>query len=245
MDIDLDMQPRWWSPSASNRPRLSFVNGADLGGGPEDDEPDEDEELDEDEEEDDELADKSDDELRDMLRETQARLNRSSSSNASKNKRIKALKHQLSENGASQAAQKVNGTAPDIDKVRAAALAEARSELNRNVVKAEARGALRAAGVNSDRIARAVGLLELDDVDVDDDGQVSSDDIDAAIDRLRDDLPELFGDPATVRRPRPSIAGKSDRGVDRTPERTPTATELQVAAALGKSVREVQRSTSA
>ncbi|RMH81563.1 MAG: hypothetical protein D6683_04025 [Actinomyces sp.] len=62
----------------------------------------------------------------------------------------------------------------------------------RRVVAAEAKVHLAAAGVPADMLARAVRLLDLDLVDVSDDGDVDEDTLRELIDELRDDMPVLF-----------------------------------------------------
>lgn len=57
-----------------------------------------------------------------------------------------------------------------------------------HVIKVEAKGALAAAGAKNAK--RALGLLDLDDVDFDEDGEVIG--LDAAIRALRKEMPELF-----------------------------------------------------
>ena len=64
----------------------------------------------------------------------------------------------------------------------------------RHVIKVEARAALAEAGAKNAK--RALGLLDLDDVDFDDDGEVLG--IDSAIKALRKEMPELFNARSTA-----------------------------------------------
>jgi hypothetical protein len=96
--------------------------------------------------------------------------------------------------------------------------------------KAEAKAALLGAGVNPARVVKAVGLLELDDLDLDDDGL---DGVDDAIEDLRKEWPELF---AKKRVKRDSVAGERDRDGERESRRgkAKTASELAAAKLLGR-----------
>ena len=59
--------------------------------------------------------------------------------------------------------------------------------------------------MSPERVGRLVGMLDLDELDLDDDGL---DGIDDAIDDLRRDVPEFF---AKKRTRRESVAGERDR----------------------------------
>jgi len=220
--------------------RPGFVSFApkddDLGGG-KGDEDDEDDDPDDEDDEPDDLADLSDDELRDELRKTRESLSKASGSSKTKRDRIKALRAELADAKKPKPAKKdgdEDDDKPDLDSVRAAARAEARAEADARIVKAEARGALASAGVAKERVARAVGLLDLKSIDVDDEGEI--DGLDDAIDALKKDWPELF--PAERKR-RASIAGDDDRDgtAGRRGKGKPSTDELQAAALLGRSVR--------
>jgi minor structural protein GP20 len=60
------------------------------------------------------------------------------------------------------------------------------------VVRSEARAALASAGAKTHALAKLARMIDLDDVEVDDDGEVSG--LDDLIEELKDDLPELFKD---------------------------------------------------
>ncbi|MGL4176099.1 MAG: hypothetical protein ACRCSN_08465 [Dermatophilaceae bacterium] len=194
-----------------------------------------------DEDEPDDLAELSEDELKDELRRTRERLSKASGSSKAKRTRIQKLEADLTAARVARAAPKPKtdgGDKPepvDVEAIKAAARAELKAESDERVKKVEARGALRAAGIDPARVGKAVGLLSLDDLDVDDDGEVEG--LDDAIDDLRREWPELFPKGSGARRR--SVAGAKDSdgtGAART-GRKPTATELQVAAALGRPIR--------
>jgi hypothetical protein len=92
------------------------------------------------------------------------------------------------------------------------------------------RGALRAAGVSESLLSKAARLVDLDDLDLDDDGEV--DGIDDAIKGLRKEMPSLFGGRGVTKRR--SVAGPSDRDGDRgmKPKKM-TTTEIQAAQIRG------------
>jgi hypothetical protein len=221
------------------RPGFTSFAKADEGGGrDDDDDPEDDDADDEDDDDEDDLADLSDEELRAELRKTQERLSKASGSSKTKRDRIKALKTELDEarRGKAPAKKDAEGDEdkPDAEAIRAEADRVANEKANTRIVKAEARGALAQAGVSKERVARAVGLLDLKGIDVDDDGEV--DGLDDAIDALKKDWPELF---PKERNRRSSTAGDDDRdgSAGRRGKGQPTTDELQAAALLGRSAR--------
>lgn len=249
--------------AALERPGLMFATGSSKGGSSrkrgkdddedddpddddgdddEDDDPDDDE--DDDEEDDDDLADLDADELKAELRKTREQLNRSTSSNAAKRKRLKAREAELVEARKGKPAAAPKGgkgkgdddDAPDLDAVKAVAKAEAKVEADDKIKRAEARGSLKAAGIPAAQVGQLVGMLKLDDVDIDDDGTVDEDSLDEAIDALKKAWPQLF--PKGTTRKRERVAGDKDNDGKSSRSRKPmTTTEMQVAAALGKPIR--------
>lgn len=238
------------------RPSIRLAHGASKGGSSkkaadddEEDDDDDDEEDDDDEDEEDDneedddgLDDLTDAELKERLRETQTQLSKASGSSAARRKQLRKVKAELEEARKPKAATtaKAKGAKDDeaetvdAEAITAAAKSEARTEANERIKKAEARGALRAAGVASARVGKAVGLLDLSDLDVDDDGEV--DGLDDALDELRKEWPELF--PKTRNRRRETVAGGKDADGKTSKSTKPmSATEMQVAAALGKPIR--------
>lgn len=207
----------------------------------EDDEDLEDDEDDDEDEEDDDLADMTPEELKAELKAVQGQLARSSSSNAKKRQALKKKEAELIEARKPKAEPrgKAKGGdddgAPDLDAAREEGKSAAKAEAQALIKKAEARGALKAAGVPAAQVGQLVGLLKLDDIDVDDEGEVDEVSLDEAITKLKKTWPALF--PKGTRR-RPSIAGGKDRdGRDTSPRKPMTVTEMQVAAALGKPIR--------
>lgn len=220
--------PFWARPGI-----VSFAKADDGGGRDNDDQDDEDDEEDEDD-----LADLTDDELREELRKTRESLSKASGSSKTKRDRIKQLRTELDEAKRKPAGKKDDDDKgddkPDADAIRAEADRAANEKANGRIVKAEARGALASAGVAKDRVARAVGLLDLKGIDVDDDGEV--DGLDDAIDALKREWPELF---PVERKRRPSTTGDDDRDGDagKRGKGKPSTDELQAAAALGRNIR--------
>ncbi len=220
--------PYWARPGIA-----AFAKKAnDDGEGGNDDADDDDEEDDDDEDdEEDDLAELSEDELRAELTKTRQSLSKASGSSKAKRDRIKRLNAELAEARKPKPAKKKadgeDDDAPDAETIRAAAKAEARAESDGRIRKTAARSELKAAGIPAEQVNRLVGMLDLDSLDVDDDGEV--DGLDEAIEELKADWPQLF---AKTRRKRDSIAG--DRGDDRAPKRTLTPSQRQAAVATGR-----------
>lgn len=255
-EMSLDNRHKWARPYWA-RPGVSLIKGAGKGGSSrkradeddEDDDPDEeddededddDPDEDEDDEDDDDLADLTEDELKAELRKTRDRLSKASGSASKKRKQLRDLRAKGAAS-AKPAAKKPAGKkddedAPDLDAIRAAAESEANTKANERIVKAEARGALKAAGIPGAQVGRLVGMLKLDEVDIDDDGEVDEDSLDEAIEALRKDWPQLFTD-KEKKTPRTRVAGAGDRDGKGGTRKKYTATERQVAAALGKKLR--------
>lgn len=168
---------------------------------------DDDDDSDDDGDEADDLADLTDEELREELKKEREKATRAAAANARRRKRERKARDEAS---AKKPAAKGKGDDDeDLDTVRENARREGESAGTLRAKKAEAKSALATAGVNPARLARAVGLLNLDELDLDDDGL---DGIDEAIDELKADWPELF---AKVRRRRGSVAGEGDRDGDK------------------------------
>lgn len=196
------------------RPGFTSFAKADDGGGRDDDE-DTDDDDDDDEEDDDEddLADLTEDELKAELRKTRESLSKASGSSKSKRDRIKQLRAELDEakRGGSGKGEKKddkgNEDKPDIDAIRRAALDEGRKAGEVTVKRSKVEVALAAAGVVDDKArARLARMVDLDDLDLDDKGNV--DGLDEVIDELKGDMPSLF----EKRRKRPGVGGASDEG---------------------------------
>lgn len=196
-------------------------------------EDDEDEEEDDDEEED-EDADKTDDELRDELRKTRASLAKANGQSAKRRKALRARELELEEarKPKKKSGDDTDEDGPDLDTIRHEAKSEGEKAGTLRAKKAEAKSALLLGGVNPERVTKAVGLLELDDMDLDDDGL---DGVDDAIEDLRKEWPELF---AKKRVKRQSVAGDRESDGERRPSgrNAKSASDLAAAKLLGKSV---------
>lgn len=233
----MDRMSRWITTGERPLPHFvtPFAKSASGGSGGGDDDPDDDpddEEEDDDEEDDDDLADLSEDELRAELKKTRESLSKAGGSVKSKRDKIKRLNRELEDAKKPKPTGKKTGddeTDVDLDTVRNEARSEGEKAGLTRAKKAEAKSALLSAGVNPQRVARAVGLLDLDELDLDDDGL---DGVDDAIEDLRKEWPELF---KTARKRRESIAG--DRDDEREGKRRSTKSASQQAAAqlLGRS----------
>lgn len=102
--------------------------------------------------------------------------------------------------------------------------AEVEERWKGRVVKQAAKAALATAG--AEKPERLLRLVDIDSLDVDDDGEV--DGLDDEIDRLREDYPELF------KRRRGGRVETGDRSDGKGSRKPMTATERQAAAILGK-----------
>lgn len=220
--------PYWARPGL-----VTFAAPADGGGdaasGDDDDlDDDDDDDLDDDDPD----EGKTPDELKAELAAARAALAKANGSSAKRRRDSKALKARIAELEAAGAGgkPKADDDAPDVDAVRKSATRAAEQAANERIIRAEARGALKALGVKPERVSKLVGLLELDEVDVDDDGEV--DGLDDAIAALRDEYPELF---VTTTRRRRSVAGDDDRDGSRgKPAKVTDASKLQAEALLGR-----------
>jgi hypothetical protein len=207
-----------------------FAKSASGSSSNDDDEDDGDDEDDEDDDEDDDPdAEKSDEELRAELKATRLSLKKANDQSARRRRRER--ERRAAEDAKKPAPKKPaeDDDKADLDVIRREALAEGEKVGIVRAKKAEAKSALLAAGVNPTRVARAVGLVDLDDLDLDDDGL---DGIDTAIEDLKKDWPELFAKP---RQKRQSVAGDRDRDGDRPARgKGKSASELAAAKLLGR-----------
>ncbi len=198
-----------------------------------DDDSDDDDDDDSDDDDDDDLADLSDDELRAQLKSTRASLSKVNGQSMERRKKLRAKEAELEAERSKKAKPaKKKGDDDDeidVDEITANAKREGEKAGLIRAKKSEARAALALAGVNSDRLGRAVGLIDLDDLDLDDDGL---DGIDDEIEKLRKSWPELFTRP---RKRRESTAGERDdgSGEKRRGGGAKTASELAAAKILG------------
>lgn len=218
------------------RPLPFFVTpfAASASGGGNDDEDDDDTDDDDGDEDDDPDAGKTEDEIRAELKLVRERLGKANGQSAKRRQALREKERELEE--ARKPKPKPKGKddedgGPDLDALRDEARREGETAGTLRAKKAEAKAELLAAGVNKERVARAVGLLNLNELDLDDDGL---DGIDDEIEKLKKDWPELFAKPT---RRRDGVGG--DRGGDgdgggRGKRAEMTTSEIQAARALGK-----------
>lgn len=98
------------------------------------------------------------------------------------------------------------------------------------LVRAAAESALVRAGAKPERVGRLTKLLEVDDVAVDEGGRVDADDLAAEVDRLKEEMPELFkgDDDEDDRKPsrRPAGSRRVDGGKSGKPPVTSSTSRL-------------------
>lgn len=129
-----------------------------------------------------------------------------------------ALKKARQDARAARKAPKAEGEdVPDVDKAVAAASEAAGAKYKPMVVKAHARAAFAEAGLvmpkgkTDSALSRALRLLDLEDIDVDDDGEVSG--LAEQIDEIKGEFPELFAQkPARVARIDSADKGNAGNG---------------------------------
>lgn len=200
-----------------------------------DEDEDDDDDDDEEEEEDDEFADLSEAEIRAELKKATDRLTKAGGSVRSKRASIRKLKRELEDARKPKPAGKGKKAGddddePDLDAIRDAAKAEARAEADARIKRSEAKAALVAAGVTREVAADLIGFVKLDDLDLDDDGEVEG--LDEEIERIQKKYPAFFAKP--TRRRRESVAGGADRDGDgRKPRKPMTASQRQAALVTG------------
>ncbi|UYL87136.1 scaffolding protein [Microbacterium phage OscarSo] len=206
---------------------MSFAKSASGGGGSDDEDDDDDDDEDDDEDDDDDLADLSEEELRAELKKTRTSLSKVNGQSMKRRKLLRERERELEEARKPKPKAKKDGDddSPDLDTIRHEARAEGEKAGITRAKKAEARASLLAAGVNPERATKAIGLLDLDELDLDDDGL---DGIDEAIEDLRKSWPELFAKKRTKREPVGGERGGSDD--DRAERRGKAKTASEIAA---------------
>lgn len=222
--------------TTGERPLPFFVTpfAASAGGGGNDDDGDDDDPDDEgDDEDEDPDAGKTDEELRAELKKVRESLGKANGQSAKRRQLLRDKERELEE--ARRPKPKPKGKddeddGPDLDALRDEARREGETAGTLRAKKAEAKAELLAAGVSRERVARAVGLLNLGELDLDDDGL---DGIDEEIEKLKKDWPELFAKPT---RRRDAVGGDRSGGGDggRSKRDEMSTSQRQAAAALGK-----------
>lgn len=210
----------------------SFAKSVSGGGNADDEDDDEDEDDEDDDEDDDPDADKTDEELREELKKTRAALSKRTGDSKRQLKRRRELERSLEEARKPKPKSKAgdgDDSEHDLEAIRHEAKIEGEKAGTLRAKKAEAKAALLTSGVNPARVNRAVGLLDLDELDLDDEGL---DGIDDAVEDLRKEWPELFAKRRQQRRD--SIAGEGDRGDKKPRDKAKTASERAAEQLLGR-----------
>jgi hypothetical protein len=122
----------------------------------------------------------------------------------------------------------------DVDAVRRETEEAARAKLKPGLVKSAARDALKAAGLilpekgdGASAYQRAIRLLDMDEIDVDDDGEVSG--VDDQVKAVKRDFPELF-----ARRGAKVVNAGAGSNGDGTSQKTETSANRLAAMVTGK-----------
>lgn len=124
-----------------------------------------------------------------------------------------------------------NETAEEAARREAAEEAQRRADAKYKPISA--RAALLEAGVKPGRVKGALKLLNLDEIEIDEDGEVTG--LDSQVDGLREEWPELFVDQEQKPEPSRRPAARGADGADkRPPKKQLTASERQAARLLGK-----------
>jgi len=238
-DMSLDNRYKFALPYWARPGIATFAKKVESqGGGDEDDDDEEDDEGEDDDEEDDDeddLADLTDDELKAELRKTRAQLEGANGSASRHRKARRAAEAELAKRGATPKpktkAKGDDSDAPDADAIRGEVEREVTAKANDRIKRVEARAAFIDAGVPKDQAADLAAFVKLDDLDLDDDGNVEG--LDQEVDRIRKKYPSFFAK-KTVRRK--SVAGDGDRnGEDRKSKRALTPSQAQAAKLTGRS----------
>ena len=222
-------RPYWARPGFALFAKRADDN-AGGSGGDDDDEDDDDEDDEDDDDEDDDLAELSEDELRAELKKTRQSLSAASGSSKAKRDKIKRLNRELEEARKPKPKAKTDDDDEklDADAIKAAAKAEARAESDTRIKKTTVRAELKAAGIPADQATRLIGLVDLESLDVDDDGEVEG--LDEAIADLKEAWPQIFN-VKPIKRQRQSVAGTKS---DEAPKGKLTPSQIQAARATGR-----------
>lgn len=200
----------------------------------EDDEDLDDEEDDDDDDEDDDPdADKTPEELAAELKAVRASLKGANGSSAKRRAKIKTLTADLEKarKGAAPKGDDDKGEPVDQEALKEQGREEARAAAKLTRISDKAELALSRAGVTPEKLVKAARLLDLEDLDLNDDGTL--DGFDEQLTELKKDWPELFG---RTRRKRESVGGGADRDGREESRRSKakTASELGAAKILGR-----------
>lgn len=223
--IDPGANLGWYRQHEQGHHGKSKAADDDLNDDDDDDDTDDD---DDDDEDDDPDADKDEETLRAELKAVRESLSKASGSGKTKRDRIKTLERELAaaKAGKPAAKPKADDDKPEVDAdaIRAEATTEAEAKAKRVRISDKAELALARADVTPGKLAKAVRLLDLDDLDLNADGTL--DGFDEQLDELKKEWPELF---TKTRRKRESVAGENDRNGNGKPSKAKSASELQAA----------------
>lgn len=151
----------------------------------------------------------------DEVAELKRRLAKTRAESAARRKKIATLE------AAATAAKDTSEEAKSAREAEQRGYQEAEKKYHPQLVNLAGRNALLAAGVPSGKVKRALRLIDMDDVEIDDDGEVIG--IEDAIDELKDEWPELFaakasaeeGEEKKVRSSAPKVKSSDVNGAGR------------------------------
>lgn len=167
---------------------------------------------------------KTEEELRAELKQTRERLTAVNAE--AKRRRLKAKEREAAaaKPGKHKSKSKADDDGDEDDDDSERRQAETEAKWKGRVVKQAAKAALATAGATKPE--RLLRLVEVDDLDVDDDGDVAG--LDDEIDRLKEEYPELF------RKRRAGRVETGDRSEGKSVRKPQSASEKQAAAILGR-----------
>ena len=246
--FSLDNRHKFATPYWAN-PRIVSAVKADNAGGrdkeaEEDDDGDDDSDDEDGDDGDDDLGELSVEELRRELKKTSAAVKTANDRSARRRSLLKTEREQRSELEKKLAEKPVEKPKADdakdepkvdVERIRAEVRAEVNAVSEERLKRVEVRAALRGL-VATERLDRALKLIDMSDLSVDKHGDV--DGVDEAIEELRADMPELFAKTARRRR---SVGGRDEEaptgGAPRERSNAPkgqSASERQAALLLGR-----------
>jgi len=128
--------------------------------------------------------------------------------------------------------RRANETADETARREAAEAAQKAADAKYKPISA--RAALLEAGVKPSRVKGALKLLDMDEIEIDADGEVTG--LDSQVDSLREEWPELFADVEAERKPEVKRPARGADGADKKapPKKELTASEKQALRLLGK-----------
>lgn len=120
------------------------------------------------------------------------------------------------------------------------------AKLNKRAVTAEAKAVALGSGVKPDRMNRFLRLVDLDDVDVDDDGEVDEDAVADAVKAALEDVPEFAGSGESKDEPkRTKSGGDNHKGDDTGPLLTREQIKAMSPEEINENWEQIQKSLAA